>query len=136
MAATFDVVSQYPGVQTLGGAQTQDVVFVGINTKPSGIYVEFPVLKTAYKASVVNAAALGWATIAETLAAEQWVSDVQWTQLVTAGSQLQPGWVITVESTSGQSAAQLTVANSDLGPKLDAAAILALHKQLDEAEAL
>lgn len=136
MAATFDVVTQYPGVQTLGGTQTQEVVFVGINTKPSGIYVEFPVLKSVYKPTTVNAAALGWATIAETLAAEDFVSDVQWTQLVTAGSQLQPGWIITVESTSGQSAAQITVANSALGPKMDAGAIAALHKQLDEAENL
>jgi hypothetical protein len=136
MAATYDVVAQRPGIQTLGGVQTQDVVFVGINTKPSGIYVEFPVLKSVYKPSIVAAAALGWANIAESLAAENWVTDVQWTELVTAGSQLQPGWVITVESTSGQSAAQLTVANSELGPKLDAAAITALHKQLDETEAL
>lgn len=136
MAGTFDVVTQYPGVQTLGGTQTQDVVFVGINTKPSGIYVEFPVLKSVYKPTVVNAAALGWATIAETLAAEDFVAGVQWTQLVTANNQLQAGWIITVESSSGNSSAQITVANSALGPKLDAAAIKTLHEQLNAAEAL
>lgn len=136
MAATYDVVTQYPGVQTLGGSQTRDVIFVGIQTKPSGIYVEFPINKASYKSTSVATAAAAWAKIAEAINAEPFVTDVQWTQIVTAGGQLVNGWVITVESSSGNSAGQLTVANRDLAANYDAAPIAALHKELNAAEGL
>lgn len=136
MAAKFTVQTQRPGIVSLGGTQTQDVMIVGIETIPSGIYIEFPVVQTAYSAEVVDAAALGWATIAETLAAQPHVAGVQWAQVITAANQQAPAWIITVTSTSGNSAGQITVENSRLGPKLDKTAIDHLHAQLDAAEAL
>lgn len=136
MATDFSVVEQRPGLQAIGGTQTQDVVFVGILTNPSGIYVEFPVLQKGYSAEIVDGAALGWATIAETLAAQPNVVGVQWTQLVNAANQLVSAWVITVASTSGNSAAQITVENNRLGPGLDKAAIANLHAELDKSEGL
>lgn len=136
MADTFTVTNQYPGLLSLGGTQTQDVVYVGITTIPSGIYVEFPVPASPYSSSVVNAAALGWATIAETLNRQAHVAGVQWTQLVNDANQLVPAWIITVSSSSGSSAAQLTIENSALGPKLASDRIKALHDQLDATEGL
>ena len=136
MAADFQVVTQYPGLLAIGGTQTQNVVFVGITTSPSGIYVEFPVIQSVYSASVVDAAALGWATIAETLAKQPYVSGVQWTQIINPANQYVPAWVITVSSSSGNSAGQITIENQQLGPKLDATAIAHLHDELDKAEAL
>jgi hypothetical protein len=136
MATSFTVVTQYPGIDVLGGTQSQDVVFVGITTIPSGTYIEFPVPQSVYAANVVNAAAIGWATIVETVWTEDWVIGVQWTQLVNPSNQLESALIITVGSTSGDSSAQLTVAIDKLGPKLQQGQITALHDQLDAAEGL
>lgn len=136
MADNFTVVTQYPGIDVLGGSQTQDVVFVGINTVPNGTYIEFPVLQSVYSAGVVEAAALGWATIIESVWAEKWVAGVQWTQVVNKANQLVSSVIITVESSSGNSTAQLTVPISQLGPQLHQPQITALHNQLDDAEGL
>lgn len=136
MATSFSVVTQYPGIDVLGGTQTQDVVFVGINTIPNGTYIEFPVPQSVYSSGVVNAAAIGWATIIETVWTEEWVAGVQWTQVVNAANQLVSSVVITVTSSSGNSAGQLTVAISQLGPKLHQPQITALHDELDASEAL
>ena len=80
-ADTYTVVNQYPGLHTLGGTQTQDVVFVGITTLPHGNYL-FPVAKSVYAKDVVAGAALGWADIAETLWKQPHVVGVQQTQVV------------------------------------------------------
>lgn len=134
MAETFDVVAQRPGTEFLGGTETRDVMFIGIVTKPDGIYLEFAVPVSLYPAAV-NAAALGWANIFETLAGLPHVAGVEWGQRVVNG-QLQPQATITVASSSGDSTGQLTVLISSLGPKLDQAAIDKLHAQLDATEAL
>lgn len=136
MATSFTVVTQYPGIDVLGGTQTQDVVFVGIDTVPHGTYIEFPVPQSVYSSEVVNAAAIGWATIIETVWSEDWVVGVQWTQVVNAANQLVPSVIITVTSTSGNSAGQLTVPFSQLGPKLHQPQITALHDELDATEGL
>lgn len=136
MADIFDVVAQYPTTQFIGGTQTQEVVAVGIVTKPSGIYVEFLVPQKGYSANVVDAAALGQATIFETVASLPAVAGVQWAQTQNAAGYLVEVVIITVASTSGNSSAQLTVPVVQLGPQLHKAQILALRKQLDDAENL
>jgi hypothetical protein len=136
MAATFQVVAQYPTLEFLGGTRTQQVMTVGIQTKPSGIYVEFRLPKLIYDDQHVNAAAIGWATIFETIATEDWVGGVEWAQRPTAGGQLQDVAVITVVSSSGNSSDTLTVPVTQLGPKLHQPQITALHEKLDSAEAL
>jgi hypothetical protein len=88
-----------------------------------------------YGAQVVNAAALSYATIFETLAKQPDVAGVQWGQ-ATAHGQLQDVAVITVQSTSGNSEASLTVPVVQLGPDLDHPAVKRLHDQLDANEAL
>lgn len=136
MADSFTVVTQYPGFDSLNGAPPQDVVFIGISTLPHGTYIEFPISEAAYKAGAVNAAAIGWATIIETVWTEDWVVGVQWTQVVNPSNQLVSSLIITVTSSSGNSTATLTVPITQLGPKLHQPQITALHDQLDAAEAL
>jgi len=136
MADNYTVVTQYPGIDVLGGTQTQDVVFVGINTVPHDTYIEFPIPQAGYDSHLVAAAALGWATIVETVWSEEWVAGVQWTQLVNDSNQLVSALIITVTSTSGNSTATLTVPIVSLGPKLHQAQITALHDQLDATESL
>ena len=77
MATSFKVVTQYPGIDSLGGTQTQDVIFVGITTVPNGTYIEFPVPASVYAANVVDAAAIGWATIVETVDINRFPSGVR-----------------------------------------------------------
>lgn len=136
MATSFTVVSQQPGFDTINGAPPQDVVFIGIVTKPSGTYIEFPISEAAYNAGAVDAAAIGWATIIETVWTEDWVVGVQWTQVVNPSNQLVSSLIISVTSTSGNSTATLTVPITQLGPKLHQPQITALHDQLDAVEAL
>lgn len=136
MAATFTVVTQRPTVVSLGGTQTEQGIEVGVVTKPSGIYIEYTVPQKGYNANVVNAAALGWVTIYETVAGLDWVSGVTWGQQQDSSGNLQPNITITVTSTSGNSEGQLTYLVSQLGPKLHEAQIDALHNQLDDAEGL
>lgn len=136
MADTFTVETAYDDVEFLGGAQTRDVLVTGIRTRPSGIYIEVRVPKAEfqqYGPQVVNAAALGWATIFETLAKQPYVAGVLWGQQARNG-QLQDVAVLTVASTSGESESTLTVPVVDLGPDLDHAAIAKLHKSLDDLE--
>src|SRR5215469_7305717 len=136
MAANFTVVGSRPGIAQLGTLDSQNVVFVAIETVPNGIYIEVPVAAAAYSADVAHAAAEGWAQIGEGLAAQDFVSGVGWGQDVNASNQLIVVWTITVASTSGNSEAQLVVKNSALGPQLASQRIANLHDQLDATEAL
>src|SRR3954447_20020267 len=107
MADTFAVETSYPDVEFLGGTNTRDVLVTGIRTKPSGIYIEVRVPMSEYRqfgAQVVNAAALSWSNIYETLARQPHIAGVQWGQESFHG-QLQDVAVLTVESASGNSQA-------------------------------
>lgn len=136
MADNFNVVTQYPGLLQLGGSQTQDVVYVGISTLPHGTYLEFPLDQKIYKASLVHSEATGWATIFEGIWDEPFVAGVQWLQTVNASNQLEQAVTVTVTSTSGNSAGQVTFPYSQLIPERYGPLIGNLHKQLDAAEGL
>ena len=125
----FRVVTQYPGLDTLGGTQTQEVVFVGVVTHGHGTYVEFPVAKSGYP-DLVKAAALGWVTIAETLWTQPNVIGVQQAQTVNPSNQLVYSWIISVEGSGPESWSTVTIANNDLGPQLGLAQINKLHNDL------
>lgn len=136
MAETFDVVGQRPTTEFLGGSETRAAVSIGIRTKPSGIYVEFLVPRSVYSTEIVNAAALGWATIYETVAALPWVVGVEWSEVPQPSGQLGQTVTITVESTSGNSTDSMDVLVTKLGPQLHKPQINALHAKLDAIEAL
>lgn len=136
MAPTWDHVTTSDDVEFLGGSQTRAVIVTGIRTKPSGIYLEVRVPRSSfdkYGAQVVNAAALGMANIFETLAKQPYIAGVQWGQAADHG-QLQDVAILTVESSSGDSQATLTIPVVQLGPDLDHAAVAKLHGHLDDLE--
>jgi hypothetical protein len=136
MADSYTINYTYPDLEFLGGTQTQPVVAVGMTTKPSGIQAEFRVPQAGYSASLVAAAALGYADIYETLALQPWVVGVTWSQAPQPSGELADQVTITVASTSGNSTAQLTVLVNDLGPNDQDTKINALHAELDNTEAL
>lgn len=135
MASSYQIVTQRPFTQYLGGTNTQDGVLVGFTTKPSAIYGEVFVPQDVYASGGPEAPVLSLATILETVAGLDNVSDVTYGQRQNASGILIPQVTITVSSTSGNSAAQLTYDISALGPKLHQANIDALHQKLDAAEA-
>jgi hypothetical protein len=136
MAATWNVVTQYQGIDTLGGTKTVDVVFVGITTVPHGTYIEFPIDRSVYSPGVVGGAADTYAGIIEAIWREAWVDGVQWTQTVNASNQLQSALIITVRSSSGNSTASFQTTIQNIGPQLDTQQIDALHAELDAVEHL
>jgi hypothetical protein len=136
VAATYTVVTQYPTTEFLGGTQTRDVVAVGIQTIPHGIYTEVRIPQAAYDSHLVAAAALGAASIFEYLASIPNVVGVQWYQQPQPNGELADAVTITVASSSGDSTANLNVLVSALGPKEHEPQIEALSAQLDAAEGL
>lgn len=136
MAATFTILGSRPGIAQLGTLDTTNVVFVLMETKPNGVQVEFPVAASVYSASVVHAAAEGWAQIAEGLAGQPFVAGVTSQDDIDANNNLVMVWTITVTSTSGNSEATLSVKNQNIGPGLYADPIADLHAELDATEAL
>lgn len=134
MADNFTVQTQYPGLLALGGTQTQDVVFVGISTIPHGTYLEFPLDAKIYSSKLVKSEGTGWATIVELVWDEPNVVGVQWAQSVNKSNQLQQELIVTVQSSSGNSAAQLTVPYSQLAPDRYKPMIEHLHAELDAGE--
>ena len=125
----YTFVQQYPGLDTLGGTQTQDVIFVGVTSVPHGTYVEFPVAQADYPGEV-KAAAEGWVTIAETLWTQPNVIGVQQAQTVNPSNQLVYSWIISVQGSNDSSWKTITIANNDLGPQLGLDRINAAHAAL------
>lgn len=135
MAANYSIVTQYPGVDVLGGTTTQDVVYVALTTIPNGTYLEVPVNALGYNATTVELTAASWANAVEEVWDHANVVGVQWTQVVNASNQLVPSVIVTVSSTSGNSAAQTTIPLAKLPANAYGAQIDHLHEQLDAAEA-
>lgn len=135
MADTFEFRYAYPTIEFLGGSKRRDVMVVGYVTKPGGYPFEIRIPKALYLDGQGSAAALGMATILETIAGLPGVADVDFGQEQAAGGALRDVVTIYVASTSGDSDASLTVPIVQLGPKLHGPQILALRAQLDKAEA-
>jgi hypothetical protein len=85
-------------------------------------------------ADFAKAAALAYASIFESALKEPFVAGVFWSQEPNAAGELEDTITFTVTSTSGNSEAQYTAPIHDLGPRLEAGAIDALHAELDAME--
>lgn len=135
MAANFTIVSTRPNTQLIGGTQVQQGISVGFVTIPNGVWAEVFVSQQPGIANIAKAAAMGYATILETLFTLEWVIGVSWSQRVNPSNLLIDQVTIVVSSSSGNSSDLLTVDVSKLGPRLHEPQIEALHEQLDELEA-
>lgn len=134
MAYGVTVLGTRPGTEFLGGTQTRPVVVIEAQSTPSGIYFEVLVPQKGFVADIARAAALGYADIFETVNALPHVAGVFWSQGPNAAGELEDLITITVESTSGNSEAQIVTPILQLGPQTDLPQIDALHAELDATE--
>lgn len=131
----FDVVTQYPTVEFLGGTQTRDVVAVGIVTRGHQVYVEFNIPRNIYNAQAVKNYATGYTGSVEQFFEVPHITGVVWSQEPNASGNLIPTLTFTVSSTSGLSAATFSVPLASATDTLVKARAAALHKELDSSEA-
>lgn len=136
MAEAFEVITQYPTLEFLGGTQTQDVMAIGYRTKLHGVYFEVRIPRSTYSAEQVKDYGIGYTGTIEAVLAAPGVIGGEWTQTPTASGELRDNIVITVSSDSGNSTAQLVVPFSQLAPTLTNPKVAHLVDQLNAAEGL
>lgn len=136
MADTFEVVTQYPTLEFLGGTQTQDVMAIGYRSKATGVYFEVRIPRKGYTPANVKSTGIGYTGTIDAVMAAEGVVGGEWTQTPTASGELQDNLVLTVASDSGNSTAQLVVPFAGLAPTLTDPKVAALRKQLNDAEGL
>jgi hypothetical protein len=135
VAETFEVRTQYPTVEFLGGSQTRPVMAIGYVTKPSLIYLEVRIPKNLYSAELVKDYGIGYSGTVEAVAQLNGVQGMVWQQAQQPDGTLIDQMVIYVSSTSGDSAGSFILPFGQLAPKWATPKIKALRDQLDEAEA-
>lgn len=136
MADTFEVVTQYPTLEFLGGTQTQDVMAVGYRSKATGVYWEVRIPRKGYTTANVHSTGVGYTGTIDAVMAAPGVIGGEWTQTPTASGELQDNLVLTVSSDSGNSTAQLVVPFSHLAPADTDPKVAALVKTLNDSEGL
>ncbi len=135
MADTFEVITQYPTVEFLGGSQTREVMAVGYRTKPSGIYLEVRIPRKIYSAAEVRNEGIGYAGTIEAIAALAGVEGITWVQTQRPDGTLLDSFDLYVSSSSGDSASSLRLPLSQMARVFAEPKINALRSQLDKAEA-
>ena len=134
MATQYQIVTQYPGIDVVGGNLTQDVVFIGFLTQPHGTYVEAPVIADGYSSTTVGLTAASWSNAVEEVWGHPFVVGVQWVQVVNSSNQLEASVIVTVASSSGNSQANVTIPMAKLPANAYGDQIASLHGELDAAE--
>lgn len=135
MADNYTIVGQYPDVEVLGGAKTQDVQKIQVTTLPHNVYFETSLpRKYATTANIVNQVN-GFAIIYEMLFDIPGVAAVSWTQEPNASGLLEDHVIVYVTSTSGESEAQLDFPYSRFNQDVIAPAVKKLRASLDATEA-
>ncbi len=132
--ANYSIVTQYPDVEVIGGAQTQDVQVIGVLTAEHSVYFEIRLPRASATTAFIRQEANAFTIIYELVFTAPGVSDVQWTQEPTAGGLLEDHVIVYVTSTSGNSTGVLDFSyghfNQDyIGPK-----VAALRTALDNTE--
>jgi len=133
---TFQVLVQYESTEYLGGTQTRDVIAVGYLTNGHGVYFEVRIPKASYSAAQVRAFGIGYTGTVEDIFNVPGVADIEWTQTVTAGNNLQDTLILTVMSPSGNSSATLAVPWATLNRQFVEPDVDALRVKLADAEAV
>jgi hypothetical protein len=136
MAVSYTIVGQRPGIVTLGGALTQDVVIVGMTTVPHGTYMEFAVDQKAATPKAISSTAEGYGLVLEGVWSTEWVVGVTWVQQINPSNQLEPALIVSVVSASGNSTGNVTIPFARLSPEMYHPVIAAEHKRLTATEAL
>lgn len=103
MAEGFQIVTQYPDVETSGGQVAKDVMVVGTLTDDHGVYFERRYARADFKPSIAQSDAKGFAIIFELLFDIPGVDAVTWGQRLNAANQLEDVVTVYYVSTSGES---------------------------------
>ena len=103
MAAGWQIVTQYPDIETNGGNAARDVMVVGTVTSPHGVYFERRYPRKTFSANVAQIDAKGFAIVFEDLFKIDGVEAVVWGQALNAANQLYDEVSVYYSSTSGDS---------------------------------
>ena len=136
MTEPFNVVTQYPTLEFIGGTKTQDVMAIGYRTKAHGIYFEARIPRAGYTQANVVSTGEGYTATIEAAFSDSHVIGAEWTQTPTAAGDLVDNIVYTVASDSGNSTAQIVVPYRQLAPGFYDPKITAHVTHLNAIEAL
>lgn len=131
----YQVQTQYPTTEFLGGTQTRDVTAVGITTNGHGVYIEFRIPDNVYSAAQVKDYAIGYTGTIEQVFEWPGVGGASWSQVPTPSGELADQITLTVQSDSGNSAANLVTPLGTLSEQSTAPKVAKLVKALNDAEA-
>lgn len=135
MAESYEIVGQYPTIETLGGTKTRDVQAIQATTKPHGVYFETRLPKSLATVTNIRDQVNGYAIIYGLLFDIDGVVDVEWSQEPTAGGNLQDHVLVYFESSSGQSGDFVDVPYSKWTQDYVAGLVATRRARLDAVEA-
>jgi hypothetical protein len=133
--ANYQIISQYPDVQVLGGGSTKDVQTIGVLTSPNNVYFETSVPIAQATTSYLRYTAQSYRDIYELLFDYLATDAVEWYQVPNASGLLVDHVRIYVTSSSGASTSVIDIPYSQLGQYEDGTKIAALRQALDNTEA-
>jgi len=133
--ADYQIITQYPDVEVVGGSQTRDVQVIGVTTSPSDIYFEVRVPRAQATTSYLKYTAQSYRDIYELLAGLPGVADVVWYQRPTDAGQLVDYVTLYVTSTSGFSTGVIDKPFSQISNITENNETAALRTALDNTEA-
>ena len=103
MAETYQIITQYPDVDTSGGVLAKDVMVVGTVTGGHGVYFERCYPRADFNEANAQADAQGFTIIFELLFNIAGVDVVTWGQQLNSANQLEDFVTVYYTSTSGES---------------------------------
>jgi hypothetical protein len=133
--ANYQIVTQYPDVEVIGGGQTQDVQTIGVVTSPNQVYFETSVPRAQATTTYLKYTAQSYRDIYELLFTFPGVDAVEWYQQPNNSGLLVDHVRIYVTSASGNSTSVIDIPFSQLGQYEDGTKIAALRTALDNTEA-
>lgn len=136
MAEPYAILSTVPDVELIPPNQTRSVRVVTAQADPSGVAFSFTVVAADFAPSHINLIAHDIAAAINKAAAVPGVADIQQTEAVNASLNRFPAWLVTVESTSGNSADEISVPYGVLFDDRFMARVEKARDNLDAIEAL
>lgn len=103
MAQDWQIITQYPDVETDGGQVARDVMVVGTLTADHGVYFERRYPRAQFSQQVAQQDANGFTIIFELLFQIPGVEAVTWGQRLNAANQLEDIVTVYYTSSSGES---------------------------------
>jgi len=103
VAESYEIVTQYPDIDTQGGSIARDVMVVGTLTDAHGVYFERRYPRAQFTETIAQADAQGFTIVFELLFDIPGVDAVTWGQRLNSANQLEDIVTVYYTSTSGDS---------------------------------